>query len=280
MRETIRELRVVVRHELGQLVKSPRGILTALIFVGALFTVLFIAVNFSHQFTRRAAAQGKDARVIGSLLRSGEVIRVVAGAFAGNDGVLRDELQSRPPHSRLLFFLAMAMVPFVSAITGYDLMSSEIENKTIRFLLLRVRRESLLIGKLIAHVIGLFVAITLGWLVAHLYAFSAIPASNDLSYWPRCVLLATLVGAVYASLTMIGSVLASRSASARGYVMAGLVAIGILSTQAPLFTPSGWRSRLYYPLTSIDALLGIGMHLVFVVFFAGIALAILRRREL
>ncbi|MBX7112882.1 MAG: ABC transporter permease [Myxococcaceae bacterium] len=73
--------------------------------------------------------------------------QIIKQLFAEGDDALTDALLAMPFVLLAVFKLGLRFLPFFAALIGFDQLSSEIGNRSVRYLVARARRSSLLLGK-------------------------------------------------------------------------------------------------------------------------------------
>lgn len=169
--EGLREIGVIWRGEVTRALRSGRVIVLLVLF--ALFTGLSLSIIgwFAHQATSQAEKQAIDANVDPE--RAQEALtetkqKFVSYFFADQDEALGEALLAMPLVLLIVFKLSVRFVPFFIALMGFDQISGEIGPRSIRYLVVRSRRSSILLGKFLAQatVLALLMAASVGMMVA------------------------------------------------------------------------------------------------------------------
>ena len=262
------ELWTIVRAELRRTVRSARALLLMLVY-GA-FTVLAGLVVAG--LTRGIEKQLDPTAAIQA--RSG----LLALLVGGDEGALR-ALSGLPVLVPLVFRLTLFFLPLYVALLGFDQLSSEVGSRSVRYLVVRSRRSSIVLGKFAAQalVLSLLVGVVVGglFLTAGLGAEISEPATYA-AMAGRFWIAGTSLALAYLALTTVASALTSTPAGSLFANLGFLLAFwafdlfgtrgeatrrvtGETSWAEPLkwLSPSGYASGLLGPssatLTSIVA---------------------------
>jgi ABC-type transport system involved in multi-copper enzyme maturation permease subunit len=198
------ELWTVTRAELRRTVRSARALLLLLIF--GTFTLL--AGLVVGAITRGIEQQMDPTQAIQA--RSG----LLALLVDGNGEALR-ALSGLPVVVPLVFRLTLVFLPLYVALLGFDQLSSEVGSRSVRYLVVRSRRASILLGKFAAQalVLAALVAVVVGglFLAAGFKADLEDPlgyAGMALRFWAAGMTLAL----AYLALTTLASSITSTPA--------------------------------------------------------------------
>jgi ABC-type transport system involved in multi-copper enzyme maturation permease subunit len=151
--DDIREIKEIWRGEIGRALKGGRVIVLLILFL--LFTGLALTIvgSINHQLN----AQVDQAVAAGQIDAAAAAKQAVEGrkkflsALITDDELLLDWLSSMPLVLFVVFKLTMIFAPLFIALMSFDQISGEIGPKSIRYLVVRVKRSSILIGKFLAQ---------------------------------------------------------------------------------------------------------------------------------
>jgi ABC-2 type transport system permease protein len=198
------ELWTVTRAELRRTVRSARALLLLLVF--GTFTILAGLViagltrGIEQQMDPSAAVQARLG-IIGLLV-------------GGNEDALR-ALSGLPVLIPLVFRLTLVFLPLYVALLGFDQLSSELGSRSVRYLVVRSRRASILLGKFAAQ--ALVLAVLVGLVVGGLFVAAGLQAEvadpgtfavMALRFWAAGLSLAL----AYLALTTLASAITSTPA--------------------------------------------------------------------
>lgn len=151
--DDISEIREIWRGEVGRALKSGR--VTALLVLFMLFTGLALtAAGIANYIaTKKEEAMLKDKQVDKEQIikADAEQRKAIVGWFFSSDDELTEALAEMPLLLFLVFKLSTIFLPLFIALMGFDQISGEIGPKSIRFLVLRVRRSSIVMGKFLSQ---------------------------------------------------------------------------------------------------------------------------------
>ncbi len=164
--DDIREIKEIWRGEIGRALKGGRVIVLLILFL--LFTGLALTIvgSINHQLNSQvdqAVAAGQvDAAAAAKQAIEGR--KKFLSTFFTDDDQLLDFLSAMPLVLFVVFKLTMVFTPLFIALMSFDQISGEIGPKSIRYLVVRARRSSILLGKFAAQATlasGLLVLCTL-----------------------------------------------------------------------------------------------------------------------
>lgn len=245
----------MLRRELRRNLRSAKGIaLGVLTLLGAAVSAL---VCSSIEGSERMSAGDAEAYV--------DLKRVAIQKMTG-DAALAD-MMARAPSSLLLFLkINIWLAPLLVALLGFDAVSGDLQNRTVRYWTPRVRRSSYFAGKLF----GLWVTVALATLCIHLIA-DGVALGRGYIGWadlPRWGARFWMVGVVIAGAWVaVATLLSAAQRSPAGALMTTFAAffalwiagvVGGVSHAREMITPESsspmrWFEYLYP--NSYDALL-------------------------
>lgn len=154
------EIGVIWRGEVGRALKSGRVIVLLVLFslfTGlALTTVGFFVTAGAEQALAQARSQAEsqgaslDKETEEKLALEAKK-RFVAGVYAGDDEALTETLLAIPVVLLIVFSFSMRFIPAFIALMGFDQIAAEIGPRSIRYLVVRARRSSILLGKFLSQ---------------------------------------------------------------------------------------------------------------------------------
>jgi ABC-2 type transport system permease protein len=150
------ELLAVTRTELLRTVRNARVLILLLLFATSTALVALIL----GLLTRGLDQQGPEAA---AAFGAG-----ILGWMVGDDGGAFQRLSELPLLVPLVFRLTLFFLPLFIALLGYDQLSAEVSTGSVRYLVVRSRRGSILGGKFVAQalVMGVLLALVLVGLFA------------------------------------------------------------------------------------------------------------------
>lgn len=304
--EGIREIGVVAGAESKRTLKSARIIVLFLLF--AMFTGLvtlvlaLVASQLQGQAATLTEEGGDQARVMMDTARTG-----LLGFFFDWDRDFIEALRELPLTILLVLRVVLFFLPFYVAVMAFDGVSGEIGPRSIRYLTVRSRRSSVLIGKFLAN--ALLLAVLVLVVNAGVFLFGALTADDvnwgTLAIWfGRFWLAAVLYALVWLALTTFCSALFRTPVLSLVFNFFVLFALWLVDRIGSAFverpvgpdmfpgpeqttswlavlrwlTPSHWSSNLLHPhagpfLVSVAVLTG------FTIVYLTAAYAVLRARD-
>ena len=145
------ETLTVTRTELLRILRNARVLVLLLLF-GTCTALIGLVVGL---LTRSLDTQGPEAAAAASA--------GILGFLVGEDGAALQHLSELPLLVPLVFRATLIFLPLFIALLGYDQLSGEVSTGSVRYLAVRSRRGSILIGKFLAQalVMGVLLALVL-----------------------------------------------------------------------------------------------------------------------
>jgi ABC-type transport system involved in multi-copper enzyme maturation permease subunit len=280
-RRTVRSARAVVLLGLYSMFSA-----LVLLVVGS------IARSIREQVDAQLAAAGADAEAAAQLYEQAHT--GILGFLVGGDPALAEALQHVPLVVLVVFKITLFFLPAYVALMGFDQVSGEVGPRSIRYLTVRARRSSLLLGKFLAQATVLLGLVLIIDLAIFLYAFLTTPdftlGALALAL-PRFWLAAVVFSLSYLALTTLCSSLFRGPAVSLVFNILVLFtfwlmnAVGSFASEGnPLrfiryLTPSYYANDLLHPQLGPFAASGVA-YVLFALLFLGGALFVLRTRDL
>lgn len=151
--DDIREIKEIWLGEIGRALKGGRVVVLLILFL--LFTALALLIvgSINHQLNsqvdQQVAAGQVDAAAAAKAAVEGR--KKFLSTFFTDDDQLLDWLSAMPLVLFVVFKLTMVFSPLFIALMSFDQISGEIGPKSIRYLVVRVKRSSILLGKFAAQ---------------------------------------------------------------------------------------------------------------------------------
>ncbi len=210
--EDFQEIGAIWRGELVRAIKSGRAIALVALFLMA-EALLLTVVGY---VTSSAAAQVGAAAGGGGGTNT-EQKKAMLAMFTNNSEATNDALVHLPWVLLIAFTATTLFAPLLIALMGFDQLAGEIAPKSMRYLIVRVRRNSIIIGKWLSQV-----TLLCGILVLCVLAMvGTAKGLNDDFRWTDAITWAArlsvaimVIGVAYASLTTLCSTVAGNSALA------------------------------------------------------------------
>ncbi len=179
------EIGIIWRGELVRSLKSGRAVVLLLLFL--LFTALILGITgllsysvtetqgkkFDDEIANSPYKDDLDPKKVAeqrakSTSTSGFKKFAINALFAEDDAALAEMLLALPFMLLIVYKLTLIFLPLFITLMGFDQISGEISTKSIRYLAVRVRRSSLVVGKFLAQtsVLALLTFVTVLMMVA------------------------------------------------------------------------------------------------------------------
>ncbi|NTX07983.1 ABC transporter permease [Myxococcus sp. CA040A] len=162
----LKETLVIWGAELQRAVRSGRAVV--LLGLYSMFSALVLLVigkltsDLRTAMNERLAGAGADAESATRLME--ETRKGVLGFLTSNDTSMMEALAQVPIEVLLVFKVTLFFLPAYVALMGFDQISGEVAPRSMRYLTVRARRSSVLLGKFLtqaALLVGLVLVIDL-----------------------------------------------------------------------------------------------------------------------
>lgn len=292
----LREIAVIWSAETRRSVRSGRAVV--LLGLYSMFSALVLLIVGSianairKQAEERLAQMGADAASAAEL--AAEAKKSLLGFLAQNDTAMAEALAQVPLVVVVVFKITLFFLPAYVALMGFDQISGEVGPRSIRYLTVRARRSSLLLGKFLTQaslLVGLVLVIDLAIFI---YAKVTNPdftvgamALGLLKYW----LAALVFSLAYLAMTTFCSAIFRSPAVSLVFNFILLLTFWLMDTvgrayvdQGPIeylrfLSPSFYSTNLLHPDVAKFGVSGLA-YAAFALIFLGGAHAVLRARDL
>ncbi len=162
--EQLSEIKTIWQAELQRALRSGRFIVLLVLYALFSLIVLLIVGTVSNALAQKLGESGGDPKAAEMAFAEGRNA-VLSLLFSSGDLTILDALKNLPivvliPFKATLFFL-----PAYVALMGFDQVSADVVNRSIRYLTIRARRASILLGKVLSQatlLLGLVMAVDFG----------------------------------------------------------------------------------------------------------------------
>ncbi|WP_225937106.1 ABC transporter permease [Myxococcus sp. RHSTA-1-4] len=206
----LKETLVIWSAELRRAVRSGRAVvllgLYSMFSALVLLVVGWLASEIRSAVSKQLETAGADANAtaqVGEEMRKG-----VLGFLTSNDTAMMEALAQVPLEVLVVFKITLFFLPAYVALMGFDQLSGEVGPRSMRYLTVRARRSSVLLGKFLSQASLLVGLVLLIDLAIFIYARIANPdfgfadvVLNLLKFW----LAAIVFSLAYVSLTTLCS---------------------------------------------------------------------------
>ncbi len=192
----LQEIGLIVARELRKNLRSAKGIVLLLLsLLGGTAIALLIVSAFQNELGNVPAEALREAQ-------SGLFLRLY------KDPDMAEYLSRAPLALVVMLMLSVWLAPMLVALAGFDGISGEVQNRTVRFWTVRVRRHSYFIGKFL----GIWVAVSIITLLMNMFMWAvsigrgAYGVGDTLSWGIRFWLVSLPLSAVWCGIaTFIAS---------------------------------------------------------------------------
>jgi ABC-2 type transport system permease protein len=285
--ERLSEIKTIWRAELQRALRSSRIIVLLALYALFSLLVLLIVGTISNAFAQKLADSGGDPQAAFGEGRDA----ILALLFSGGDLAIVDALKKLPMVVLITFKATLFFLPAYVALMGFDQLSGDVANRSIRYLAIRAGRVSILLGKALSQatlLLGLVMAVDFG-----MFAYAKITnpgfqtstlGAGLLKFW----LAAIVFSSAYIALTSLCSALARSPAVSLLLNLLALIGFWLLDvigatdpSRAMLryLSPYHYSSALLHPNFATFAA-GVGTYAAFALIFLGGAYLVLRARDL
>jgi ABC-type transport system involved in multi-copper enzyme maturation permease subunit len=215
MQDDLSEIGAIWRGETRRALKSGRVLVLLILFVLFVGLALTIVGGINHQLNAKfeqLSAAGADSPEV----RAAAKEQLAAGkkdflkTFITDDQAMLDSLAALPLVLLVVFKLTLRFLPLFIALMGFDQLAGEVGPKSVRYLVVRVRRSSIILGKLLsqATLFGLLLIICTVLMVLVSKILNPEFAAADVALWTgKLVLSSFTLSVAYLALTALFSAL-------------------------------------------------------------------------
>jgi ABC-type transport system involved in multi-copper enzyme maturation permease subunit len=307
--ERAREIGVIWSADLQRTVKSARVVVLLVLY--GLFTgmALLVTQGIASKITEQAEAQLTNSGTAPEAMveAKAQAHREFVKAFFSDDESMVDALLVIPLILLVVFKTTLRFIPLFCGVMGFDQISGEVGPKSIRYLTVRSRRSSVMLGKFLSQatvLAGLMLLIDVALCVHARVTSDAFTTGQMFSTLARFWLSSIVFSVAYLALTTLCSTLFRSPAVSLVFNVIVLFVIWLVAFIGEIFQlpgtelPEGalpkmtsvagylryasvWHygSDLLHPSASRFAIAALA-HLGFGLLFLGLAYRVLRRRDL
>lgn len=208
--EDISEIGAIWRGETRRALRSGRVLVLLilfLLFVGLALTGVgwlnhLANANFEQQMSVTGADPGQAKAELAASKKK------ILQAVVTDDEAMLDSLATIPIVLLVVFKLTLRFLPLFIALMGFDQLSGELGPKSIRYLVVRVRRNSIILGKVLSQItlFGILMSICTVMMVLVSRALNSDFAAADVALWTAKLIISSMVlSLAYLSLTALFS---------------------------------------------------------------------------
>jgi len=288
--EHLREIWHVLRFDLRQTVRS---------FMAPVFGSIFLLLAGAGALAGISAVKKIEEEILASFQGSRDTLgkeqlaellatgyRQILERFISDPEAIR-YYESFSPAALFVLLGSAWIVPYLVLFLSQDTLSSELYGRRARFLLLRARRHSVVIGKILGRaalasaLVGLTLALIFGVIVA---VVPAVPLAGTALIMAQSWVALTLVSLCYTAFATLLSSLCDTPTQSFVFSLLSLIVFGFLRALSWVFDsldpwlPGSYVSDILSAMPS-DRWTGASGLLVFTAVFTAAALAVFQRRS-
>lgn len=259
---------LIARFDLGTALRTRRALAAVLLYVlvavGTGAALVWVDMELGRHFDTARVAVNLAATADSDVPSIDEVLSKLPGV----DPDMARHLLDMPLIVLGYFSITLAFLPFLVALVSFDIVNSEVRNRSARFVLLRCSRSTLLGGKFLSHSLLLATVTLLANGAIFFYAWWRMPdfpATRTALLLTQYWFLALVVGFCYLSLATLVSSLIDSGGLAMVVLFVVLIALSILSSSDTIgfLSPSSYKLALWSPeilvvVGNLAALAGFG----------------------
>lgn len=198
----LRDALLIAAFDLRESMRTRRALVLAVLYllVSAVSSYGYVqAIRFAENTVGTVGAVAGDPQMLD--MAQNEGYRALLMLVAAGDMSVANYLATYPPMVLIFAYLSLAFLPWLIAMTSYDLVAGDLHLRTVRFVALRTSRGAFVVGKLFSQLalvaaiaalgtvpvliigaaylrgfdlLGNFVALVQVWPILALFAFSIL----------------------------------------------------------------------------------------------------------
>lgn len=254
----------IVRHELNVALRTKRMLLVSLVYVAAAILGAFaysMALREIEKVAVEAMAengldpfQAQAALILTSQEAYTRMTEFLSGVAVADLSAAMQESAAVPVY----FWASLTFLPFLVAITSFDVLQNDLQHRTLCFSTLRASRRTILLAKFTAHLAILSVVSALAataFVAMTVSLVSSVSLGDTVIGMVRVWTLLIPFGAAYLALATMASTLTKRAALALAIAVAGALVLRVFFWLGFIPETSQW-----YPLSYLERLSPIRFH--------------------
>lgn len=206
--EDFSEIGAIWRGETRRALRSGRVLVLLILFL------LFVGLSLTVGAGISRMADSQLSMASGGATPSAEDVKgprkEFLHKFVTDDEAMLESLAAIPLMLLAVFKVTLRFLPLFIALMGFDQMAGEVGPKSVRYLVVRVKRSSMILGKLLSQMTLFWLLMSLCTVVMVLVTRAVNPtfAAMDVALWTGKLILASMVlSLAYLSLTALFSAL-------------------------------------------------------------------------
>lgn len=205
--EDFQEIGAIWRGETRRALKSGRVLVLLILFL--LFVGLALTIGAGLSRMAESITMGGAPSSATAAEDTGSRKQILQRLIT-DDPAMLDSLAAIPLLLLGVFKITLRFLPLFIALMGFDQLSGDVGNKSIRYLVVRVKRSSIILGKLLSQMtlFALLMSLCTVLMVMVTKILNPLFAPADVALWTGKLILSSLVLALaYLSLTALLSAL-------------------------------------------------------------------------
>ncbi len=216
----IQEAQWVCVHEVRRNLRSWKGVAMTVLFLlgGSVSILIYVKIS---QFVRDQMTGGEMPEVAKQALREKALSQLYPAEVA-------HYLSFAPPILLVLFKATLVLIPLLTLLIGFDQISGDMQARTFRYLAIRARRASIIVGKALA----IWAVVSALILLLHVFVWGVCLFQKEasvvttLSWGARFWAFSSVYSVAYVGVTALASSLTRRPVLS---LFLGLIVVGGLS---------------------------------------------------
>ncbi len=217
--QDFQEIGAIWRGETRRALKSGRVLVLLILFLLFVGLALTIVGDINHQLNakldQQVAMAGADPAQAHEQLVASK--KQFLSTFITDDEAMLDALSALPLVLLVVFKLTLRFLPLFIALMGFDQLAGEVGPKSVRYLVVRVKRSSIILGKLLsqATLFALLLVICTVLMVLVSKVLNPEFAAADVVLWTfKLILTSFTLSLAYLALTALFSAITRQGAVA------------------------------------------------------------------
>jgi len=263
-----RDAWLIAGFDLRESIRTRRALVLALLYllVASITSYIYVeVVRLAQEVTTEAIGQldnaaNQAAAVAAAGAAQGAGYTGLLYVLAGGDQLIAGHLATYPPMVLVFAWFSLGALPWLIALTSYDLVAGDLHLRTVRFVALRTSRGAFVLGKLLSQVLLVALIAGLGMVPVLIIGSAYLPRFDVLGSflallraWPILALFAfAVLGPVACASQLVRGPGAARALATFFLFVLWIVGVWALFTPAPFsllrwLTPFAYKTAFFHP---------------------------------
>lgn len=295
-----RDAWLIAGFDLRESIRTRRALVLALLYllVASITSYIYVeVVSLAQEVTSEAIGQldnaaDKAAAMAAAGAAEGAGYTGLLYVIAGGDQAIAGHLATYPPMVLVFAWFSLGALPWLIALTSYDLVAGDLHLRTVRFVALRTSRGAFVVGKLLSQVLLVALIAGLGMIPVLVIGGAYLPRFDFvasflalLRAWPILALFAfAVLGPVACASQLVRGPGAARALATFFLFLLWILGVWAMFTPAPLselrwLTPFAYKTQFFHP-DLLHRLLNAAGCVALCAGYAWIGFQVFRRRDL